>query len=127
MCVREKVGLFLLVLLSLFSRRGGRQLSAGSVRRVQAPVDSVHAERDRVEPFPGGHQRRVERGDEDLRRGRHDDAADARGGLAVAGEQRVEVAHDALDVQGAGQQRLLHGIRGGGEEFLVLLNHGDGG
>ena len=113
---------------NFFSRRSGRQLSAGPVGRGQAPVDPVEAERDRVEPLAWRHERRVERRDDDLSRGRHDDAADARGRKAVAREQLVEVAHRALDEQRARQHRLLLDGRGlRREELLVLLDDGDGG
>ena len=105
--------------------RGGRQLSAGPSSRGQPPVDSVQAERDRVKPFTRGDQSSVEGGEEVLRGSGHKDAADARCGKAVAAKERVKVAHGALEQHGAGQQRLLHGVLGGGEELLVLLNDGD--
>lgn len=113
----------------MYLRRGGRQLRAGPGGRGLSAVDAVDAERDRVEPFPGRDQRRVERRHEQLRRGRHEDAADAGRGVAVARVERVEVAHRALEEEGARQQGLLLRVRRGdaGEELVVLLDDGDAG
>ena len=111
----------------MFTSSGGRQLRAGPGRRRQAAVGPVEAERDRVDPLSGRQERRVERRDDDLGRGRHDDAPDARRREAVAREQLVEVSHRALDEQRARQHRLLLDGRGlRREELLVRLDDGDG-
>ena len=101
-----------------FLRLGRRQLRArpGSGRQV-----AVQAEGDRLVPLALLDQARVEGREQKLRARRHKDAADARGGEAVAREQSVERPLAALQVEAPRQQGLLQ-VRGRrrGEQLLVF-------
>jgi len=98
-------------------RLGRRQLRAGAGggRHV-----TVQAERYGLVPFPLLEQRRVEGREQKLGARRHEDAADARRGEAVAREQRVEGALAALQVEAPRQQGPLQ-VRGRGREELLVL------
>ena len=100
-----------------------RQLRAQSPWRGRRVA--VEAQGDRVVPFPHLEQGRVEGREQKLRRRRHEDAADARGGEAVAREQGVEGPLVALEVEGPHQQRLLQVRRRRGEQLLVPFRDRD--